>query len=140
MIMREFSRDFLVEELELHYSALEERIIETSRRLKTYEIVFEYEGNFYRTTYSTGATEMQDERPWECLKRVTCTEVELKDVIVKKWVPIGTRVHLRRWPYINILEGTHYISPGDYIITGVKGERYPCKPEIFHMTYEEVEA
>ena len=42
-------------------------------------------------------------------------------------------------PYINTLEGKHYISPGDYIITGVKGERYPCKPDIFAMTYEAVE-
>lgn len=39
-------------------------------------------------------------------------------------------------PYINTLEGKHYISPGDYIITGIKGERYPCKPDIFAMTYE----
>lgn len=42
-------------------------------------------------------------------------------------------------PVINTLEGTHKISPGDYIITGVKGERYPCKPDIFEMTYEPVE-
>ena len=41
-------------------------------------------------------------------------------------------------PYIETLEGRMEISDGDYIITGVKGERYPCKPEIFHMTYEEV--
>jgi len=44
----------------------------------------------------------------------------------------------RSRPYIDTLEGKHYISEGDFIITGVKGERYPCKPEIFHMTYEEV--
>lgn len=43
------------------------------------------------------------------------------------------------YPYINTLEGKHYISPDDYIITGVKGERYPCKPDIFEMTYEAVE-
>ena len=42
-------------------------------------------------------------------------------------------------PYIETLEGRHYISEGDYIITGVKGERYPCKPDIFKMTYEKVE-
>jgi hypothetical protein len=30
-------------------------------------------------------------------------------------------------------------DPGDYIITGVKGERYPCKPDIFEATYEAVE-
>lgn len=42
-------------------------------------------------------------------------------------------------PFINTLEGKHYISKGDYIITGLKGERYPCKPDIFAMTYEKVE-
>lgn len=42
-------------------------------------------------------------------------------------------------PYINTLEGKHYISPGDYIITGIKGERYPCKPDIFEKTYELVD-
>lgn len=42
-------------------------------------------------------------------------------------------------PYIETLEGRHLISNGDWIITGVKGERYPCKPDIFEMTYEPVE-
>jgi hypothetical protein len=37
---------------------------------------------------------------------------------------------------IGTLEGGHNVSPGDYIITGVKGEHYPCKPDIFEMTYE----
>jgi len=36
------------------------------------------------------------------------------------------------------LEGCHLIEWGDYIIQGVKGELYPCKPDIFEMTYEEV--
>lgn len=35
-------------------------------------------------------------------------------------------------------EGDHIVSWGDYIIRGVAGELYPCKPEIFHMTYEPV--
>ena len=42
-------------------------------------------------------------------------------------------------PYIETLEGRHFISKFDFIITGVKGERYPCKPDIFEMTYEKVE-
>ena len=42
-------------------------------------------------------------------------------------------------PYIETLEGKMIITPGDYIITGVKGERYPCKPDIFEATYEAVE-
>lgn len=37
---------------------------------------------------------------------------------------------------IPTLEGDHLASPGDWIIKGVKGEFYPCKPEIFAATYE----
>jgi len=37
------------------------------------------------------------------------------------------------------LEGTMIANPGDWIITGVKGERYPCKPDIFEKTYDLVE-
>jgi hypothetical protein len=40
---------------------------------------------------------------------------------------------------VDTLEGGHIVTPGDWIITGVKGEHYPCKPDIFEMTYEEVE-
>ena len=40
---------------------------------------------------------------------------------------------------IPTLEGDHRASIGDYIIKGVKGEFYPCKPDIFEMSYEEVE-
>lgn len=38
--------------------------------------------------------------------------------------------------FINTLEGTHHVSVGDYIIQGVKGELYPCKPDIFVKTYD----
>jgi hypothetical protein len=37
---------------------------------------------------------------------------------------------------IKTLEGDHTANVGDYIIKGVKGEFYPCKPDIFHMTYD----
>lgn len=40
---------------------------------------------------------------------------------------------------IETLEGNHIAQVGDYIIKGVKGECYPCKPDIFEMTYEVVE-
>lgn len=39
---------------------------------------------------------------------------------------------------IKTLEGNHLANVGDYIIQGVKGELYPCKPDIFKITYEEV--
>lgn len=39
---------------------------------------------------------------------------------------------------ISTLEGTHWVTPGDWIILGVAGEFYPCKPDIFEKTYEPV--
>ena len=55
----------------------------------------------------------------------------------------------KKWPYlddtsptgysIDTLEGKHEVKKGDWIITGVKGECYPCKPDIFELTYEKVE-
>lgn len=39
-------------------------------------------------------------------------------------------------PHIHTPEGSNIVSDGDWIITGVKGERYPCKPDIFEITYE----
>ena len=39
---------------------------------------------------------------------------------------------------IHTLEGDMKAMPGDYIITGVHGEQYPCKPDIFKETYEEI--
>lgn len=41
---------------------------------------------------------------------------------------------------IETLEGTMHASVGDYIITGVRGERHPCKPDIFEQTYEPADA
>jgi hypothetical protein len=39
---------------------------------------------------------------------------------------------------VQTLEGPLHASPGDWIITGVKGEQYPCKPDVFERTYEPV--
>lgn len=43
-----------------------------------------------------------------------------------------------RLPMVDTLEGWLKVSAGDWIITGVKGEKYPCKPDIFEATYEKV--
>lgn len=40
--------------------------------------------------------------------------------------------------FIDTLEGTHHVSVGDYVIKGIKGELYPCKPDIFEESYEPV--
>jgi hypothetical protein len=45
-------------------------------------------------------------------------------------------MHVHGW--IDTMEGGHIVCPGDWIITGVKGEMYPCKPEIFAATYDPV--
>ena len=41
--------------------------------------------------------------------------------------------------FIDTLEGKMKASPGDWIITGVHGEKYPCKPDVFELTYEAVD-
>ena len=52
----------------------------------------------------------------------------------------GAPFYMERHPdtplYIETLEGVMRAEPYDYIIRGVKGEFYPCKPDIFEATYE----
>ncbi len=43
------------------------------------------------------------------------------------------------YPNIKTLEGVMRVSKHDFIIKGVKGEFYPCKPDIFKMTYDKIE-
>jgi hypothetical protein len=43
-------------------------------------------------------------------------------------------MHVHGW--IDTKEGGHIVCPGDWIVTGVAGERYPCKPAVFAATYE----
>ena len=41
--------------------------------------------------------------------------------------------------FCGTLEGVHEVSEGDFIIQGIKGEIYPCKPDIFEKTYDKVD-
>jgi hypothetical protein len=61
------------------------------------------------------------------------------DCLEPKPVPGELGAEFRRGPHIHTLEGPMLVSPGDWIITGVKGERYPCKPDIFAASYEPVD-
>jgi hypothetical protein len=45
-------------------------------------------------------------------------------------------MHVHGW--IDTFEGGHIVCPGDWVITGIKGEIYPCRPDIFEKTYEAV--
>jgi len=49
------------------------------------------------------------------------------------------KLNIPKKPYIASLEGNMYIDEGDWIITGIQGERYPIKNYIFEETYEMVE-
>ena len=59
---------------------------------------------------------------------------------VARWIGDAAEVPFAE-PYIviNTLEGRMRADIGDYIIRGVQGEFYPCKPDIFEATYEPVE-
>lgn len=57
---------------------------------------------------------------------------------IVEWAAPNAWATLRGDLAIRTLEGDHVASPGDYIIRGVEGEFYPCKPSIFEATYDEV--
>ncbi len=85
-----FQKDFLMNELGLSYdNTIEEHIVDLDRWSAIYEIIFEYNGNFYRTRYAKGATELQDEQPWEYVDEILCEEVEQKQVTKMEWVLKG---------------------------------------------------
>lgn len=64
---------------------------------------------------------------------------------IEWWMLTGvmesSEIHTRDLTTLEIvtLEGIMTASPGDYIIKGVNGEFYPCKPDIFRETYEYIE-
>lgn len=60
-----------------------------------------------------------------------CNKFQKKPVVVEAY---QTDVEL----VIKTLEGDMKASPGDWIITGVNGEQYPCKPDVFEKTYRKV--
>ena len=85
----------------------------------------------------------------EAIQYTGCNEQEIADFMGASAFELHTRVdtvlradgnymkncHI----YIDTLEGIMTANYGDYIIKGVKGEFYPCKPDIFEETYEDVE-
>ena len=77
----------------------------------------------------------QEEYPIWITEAMRKKEEELGSVrILQRYSELTTK-YLR----IVTLEGPIWASPGDMIIQGVKGELYPCKPDVFAATYEAVE-
>jgi hypothetical protein len=62
--------------------------------------------------------------------------VEVPDRIRETWESRTTDLFSDKLGWIGTLEAGHVVTPGDFIITGVQGEMYPCKPDIFALTYE----
>ena len=82
-------------------------------------------------------------------KRPVVIEAALYDgtpatcIPIHEWLHIehgGTEAECDAGIYIDTLEGLMHVSVGDYVIRGVQGEFYPCKPDIFAATYEQVSA
>lgn len=81
-------KEILVDELDLPDEAIEDTIVDQSRWSTHHEIIFKYNDKHYKTEYSVGSTESQDEGPWEYEDEVNCTEVEQREVLVKRWVEV----------------------------------------------------
>ena len=64
------------------------------------------------------------------------TPIDFRHKTISLWSQHGGRVIGGE---ISTLEGNMEVSENDYIIRGIKGEFYPCKPDIFEATYEKVE-
>lgn len=84
--MIKLHKDFLINELNLPDDAIHKEYSSKDRWAINYKIVFGYNGKFYQTYYSVGATEYQYMSPWEHEDDVECVEVEIKEITVKKWV------------------------------------------------------
>lgn len=76
------------------------------------------------------------QKAYEFLGRFGGTDSEVSR---NKWVEfVDDNIQRSEGITIETLEGDHLASWGDYIIKGIKGEFYPCKPDIFEKTYEAV--
>jgi hypothetical protein len=77
--------------LEILYSdnLIEDKVVGTGRWSTHHAIVFAHDGRFYSAKYSVGATEYQEESPWEYQDMVECTEVRQVEEIVKVWKPVA---------------------------------------------------
>jgi hypothetical protein len=73
---------------------------------------------------------------------ISAWRIDFADKPLPEWVNDGFRADVLDWDpageglWINMLEGAMVGDHGDWLIRGVKGELYACKPDIFEATYE----
>lgn len=91
----------------------------------------------------------KNDEPWMPISKFRKKPIVIEAVqITDEWFdgphpnplhPVGLTINpIQRTVEIFTLEGTMFGDVGDWIITGIEGERYPCKPDIFEATYEPV--
>jgi hypothetical protein len=69
--------------------------------------------------------------PHPAVSRYCQEEAKIGEILCRK---CGLLKHAHGW--VETLEGGYIVCPGDWIIKGIKGEFYPCKPDVFEATYE----
>lgn len=70
------------------YDPVHDEIIGHGRWTVEHRIVFARDGKFWQTEYNVGATENQEQQPWEYETEVECREVVLQRVLVDKWMVV----------------------------------------------------
>lgn len=83
-----FNREVLVEKLDGDDVVIDE-ITDAGRWTIGHEIVFRHDEKLYRSWYSVGATEYQDDPPWDGEEEVECPEVEPYEAVVTKYREVG---------------------------------------------------
>jgi hypothetical protein len=90
---RKFPKQFLQDMLygcDVGAEVLEDTVYDTRRWSIDHELIFKFDGKFYVSCYSVGATEYQDESPWEYEPdEVECTEVQPVSVVTTEYQPVG---------------------------------------------------
>lgn len=90
---RTFEKEFLIDlDTNKNVEIIKEEIIDHTRWSVIYYVTFKYEGKFYGTSYSVGATETQDETPYEYDgDLIECEELEPKEVTIIEYhhIPIA---------------------------------------------------
>ena len=81
-------KDVLLNELDVINNCVQDTITGHSRWSVHHQLIFEYQGKFLMAHYSVGATEQQEELPWEYKDEVECVEVRKEQFTAERWVPV----------------------------------------------------
>lgn len=90
-MQKTFPKKQIYDEGEFLPELIEDKITGTSRWSIQHSVVFKLEERFWRTQYQVGATEYQDEQPFEYVDDVPCQEVAPIDKTITVWVPVDSK-------------------------------------------------